>query len=114
VIKEATAKERALTGSRTVMTGAAAANPLKRKREVEPGAEQTTGKEYVFAKFLTSPDLLDLEVCSPLLILARSRFDVGPDRGHSLPKTVLVSAARTTPPPADIHEGGEDLVGLSA
>jgi hypothetical protein len=62
VIKEATVKERALTGSRTVMTGAAAANPLKRKREADPAAEQTSGKEYFFAKFLTSPDLLDLEV----------------------------------------------------
>jgi THO complex subunit 1 len=62
VIKEATVKERALTGSRTVMTGAAAANPLKRKREADPAAEQTPGKEYFFAKFLTSPDLLDLEV----------------------------------------------------
>jgi hypothetical protein len=64
VIKEATVKERALTGSRTVMTGAAAANPLKRKREADPAAEQASGKEYFFAKFLTSPDLLDLEVRS--------------------------------------------------
>ncbi|KAH9171037.1 THO complex subunit 1 transcription elongation factor-domain-containing protein [Lactarius sanguifluus] len=63
VIKEATAKERALTGSRTVMTGAATANPLKRKRESEPAAEPATaGKDYFFAKFLTSPDLLDLEI----------------------------------------------------
>ena len=63
VIKEATVKERALTGSRTVMTGAAAANPVKRKRETEGTGEQYFGKEYFFAKFLTSPDLLDLEVC---------------------------------------------------
>ena len=63
VIKEATVKERALTGSRTVMTGAAAANTFKRKREAEAVTEQTSGKEYFFAKFLTSPDLLDLEVC---------------------------------------------------
>jgi hypothetical protein len=63
VIKEATVKERALTGSRTVMTGAAAANSFKRKRETEGAAEQTSGKEYFFAKLLTSPDLLDLEVC---------------------------------------------------
>ena len=62
VIKEATVKERALTGSRTVMTGAAAANPFKRKRETEAPSEQTFGKEYFFAKLLTSPDLLDLEV----------------------------------------------------
>jgi len=64
IIKEATVKERALTGSRTVMTGAAAANTFKRKRETEAAAEQPPGKEYFFAKFLTSPDLLDLEVCS--------------------------------------------------
>jgi hypothetical protein len=64
VIKEATVKERALTGSRTVMTGAAAANPFKRKRESGATAEQNFGKEYFFAKFLTSPDLLDLEVRS--------------------------------------------------
>jgi hypothetical protein len=63
VIKEATVKERALTGSRTVMTGAAAANTFKRKREADAVTEQTSGKEYFFAKFLTSPDLLDLEVC---------------------------------------------------
>lgn len=62
VIKEATVKERALTGSRTVMTGAAAANPIKRKRDTEAAAEPTSGKEYFFAKFLTSPDLLDLEI----------------------------------------------------
>ncbi|KAI0297614.1 THO complex subunit 1 transcription elongation factor-domain-containing protein [Multifurca ochricompacta] len=62
VIKEATVKERALTGSRTIMTGAAAANPLKRKRETEQNTEQPPSKEYFFAKFLTSPDLLDLEI----------------------------------------------------
>ncbi|KAI0275419.1 THO complex subunit 1 transcription elongation factor-domain-containing protein [Gloeopeniophorella convolvens] len=62
VIKEATVKERALTGSRSVMTGAAAANPLKRKRETDSPTEQTAGNEYFFAKFLTSPDLLDLEI----------------------------------------------------
>src|SRR5260221_14742107 len=50
VIKEATVKERALTGSRTVMSGAAAANPLKRKRETGAAAEQNFGKEYFFAK----------------------------------------------------------------
>lgn len=64
VIKEATVKERALTGSRTVMTGAAAANPLKRKREADPATDQGPAKEYFFAKFLTSPDLLELEVRS--------------------------------------------------
>ena len=56
-IKEATAKERAMMGSRSSAAGAAAT--LKRKREPE---EETNSNEYFFAKFLTSPDLLDLEV----------------------------------------------------
>ena len=34
---------------------------LKRKRDEETGE---VVEEYFFAKFLTSPDLLDLEVCS--------------------------------------------------
>ncbi|KAF5312071.1 hypothetical protein D9619_002707 [Psilocybe cf. subviscida] len=55
IIKEATAKERAMMGSRT-SNGAAV---LKRKREPE---EETNLNEYFFAKFLTSPDLLDLEI----------------------------------------------------
>lgn len=56
VIKEATAKERAMMGSRT---GAGSANSLKRKRNPD---EENNSNEYFFAKFLTSPDLLDLEV----------------------------------------------------
>ncbi|KAJ7610875.1 THO complex subunit 1 transcription elongation factor-domain-containing protein [Roridomyces roridus] len=56
VIKEATAKERAMMGSRAV-----GAVSLKRKRE--PDAEENSSvTEYFFAKFLTSPDLLDLEI----------------------------------------------------
>jgi len=58
VIKEATAKERAMMGSRT---GAGGANSLKRKRDTD---EENNSNEYFFAKFLTSPELLDLEVCS--------------------------------------------------
>ncbi|RDB19505.1 THO complex subunit 1 [Hypsizygus marmoreus] len=56
VIKEATAKERLMMGSRS-NAGAAS---LKRKRE--PDAEEVAVNEYFFAKFLTSPDLVDLEV----------------------------------------------------
>ncbi|TFY55419.1 hypothetical protein EVG20_g9323 [Dentipellis fragilis] len=59
VIKEATAKERAMMGSRS---GASVSNPLKRKREAEPGEDETGNKDYFFAKFLTSPDLLELEI----------------------------------------------------
>ncbi|KAJ7597722.1 THO complex subunit 1 transcription elongation factor-domain-containing protein [Mycena floridula] len=54
VLKEAAAKERALTGNKSTSAG------IKRKREAdEPEAGVT---EYFFPKFLTSPDLLDLEL----------------------------------------------------
>ncbi|KAF8079193.1 THO complex subunit 1 transcription elongation factor-domain-containing protein [Lyophyllum atratum] len=56
IIKEATAKERAMMGSRTGAAGAS----MKRKRE--PDAEEANLTDYFFAKFLTSPDLIDLEV----------------------------------------------------
>ena len=64
VIKEATAKERAMMGSRGVAgTGAS----LKRKRD--PDSEESNSNEYFFAKFLTSPDLLDLEVSSSFFVV---------------------------------------------
>lgn len=44
-----------MMGSRAGTNGGA----LKRKREPE---EESNFNEYFFAKFLTSPDLLDLEV----------------------------------------------------
>ncbi|KXN88950.1 THO complex subunit 1 [Leucoagaricus sp. SymC.cos] len=56
VIKEATAKERAMMGSRI----GAGVGSNKRKRD--PESEETNVNEYFFAKFLTSPDLLDLEI----------------------------------------------------
>ena len=56
VIKEATAKERAMMGSRV----GPGASTLKRKRE--PEVEETTSGDYFFAKFLTSLDLVELEV----------------------------------------------------
>jgi len=59
VIKEATTKERAMMGNRALANQSA---PLKRKRDAEPG-EETNTSDYFFAKFLTNPDLLSLEVC---------------------------------------------------
>ncbi|KAK7063916.1 UDP-glucose 4-epimerase [Favolaschia claudopus] len=56
VIREATIKERAMMGHR-----AGSSASLKRKREPEP-EERSTVTEYFFAKFLTSPELLDLEI----------------------------------------------------
>lgn len=88
------------------MTGAAAANPLKRKRESEPVAEPVTaGKDYFFAKFLTSPDLLDLEVC-PHTPHLEYNLTPRPDRRYPLSEAVLIPAACVASPPADIHEGG--------
>lgn len=58
VIKEATAKERALMGSKT---SSGQYGSLKRKRESE-GVEDNAGGDYFFAKYLTSPELLELEV----------------------------------------------------
>ncbi len=62
VIKEATVKERAMMGSKAVVGN------LKRRREEVPSiSTDEASKNYFFAKFLTSPDLLDLEVwASPL------------------------------------------------
>lgn len=59
VIKEATAKERALMGSKTSSGGAS--HLLKRKRDSEP-VEDNAGRDYFFARYLTSPELLDLEI----------------------------------------------------
>lgn len=57
ILKEATTKERLMMGSKVV------ANTLKRKRDATPTPSVGTGdSKYFFAKFLTSPDLLDLEV----------------------------------------------------
>ncbi|KAL1738766.1 THO complex subunit 1 transcription elongation factor-domain-containing protein [Schizophyllum fasciatum] len=56
VIKEATAKERAMMGSRT-----GASTGTKRKREPDTTADANSA-EYFFAKYLTSPELLDLEI----------------------------------------------------
>ncbi|KAL0068405.1 UDP-glucose-4-epimerase [Marasmius tenuissimus] len=55
VIKEANAKERLMMGSK----GGASNGSLKRKRDEDT---EDVAEEYFFAKFLTSPDLLDLEI----------------------------------------------------
>lgn len=75
VIKEATAKERAMMGSKAT-TGLSS---LKRKRESEE-VEETGVTEYFFAKFLTSPELLELEV-GVIHIISTS---INPDRSLTL------------------------------
>ncbi|KAI0352233.1 UDP-glucose 4-epimerase [Trametes cingulata] len=61
VIKEATAKERAMMGNKSHHGPGAASSPRKRKREPE-AADSPGSSEYYFAKYLTSPELLDLEI----------------------------------------------------
>ena len=56
-IKEATVRERAMMGSKSI------SGNLKRRRDTTPTANIDEGnKDYFFAKYLTSPELLDLEV----------------------------------------------------
>ncbi|KAF5380757.1 hypothetical protein D9757_007163 [Collybiopsis confluens] len=71
VIKEATAKERALMGSGRSAASSSASPPsagIKRKRDdLEDnsssfGHSVSQSNSYFFTKFLTSPDLLDLEI----------------------------------------------------
>lgn len=64
VIKEATIKERAMMGSKAVV------GSLKRKREATPAPLNNGDQKYLFPKFLTSPELLDLEVSKRLLIFS--------------------------------------------
>ncbi|KAH7916389.1 THO complex subunit 1 transcription elongation factor-domain-containing protein [Hygrophoropsis aurantiaca] len=59
VIKEASSKERLMMGNRSA--GSGTTGSLKRKRESE-ASEETNSSDYFFAKFLTSPELLDLEI----------------------------------------------------
>ncbi|KAJ8586500.1 UDP-glucose 4-epimerase [Rhizopogon salebrosus TDB-379] len=58
VIKEATTKERAMMGNRGA---SGTTGSVKRKREPEL-SETSNNSEYFFAKFLTSPELLNLEI----------------------------------------------------
>ncbi|OJT13963.1 THO complex subunit 1 [Trametes pubescens] len=62
VIKEATAKERALMGNKSLHATVGASSQLKRKRAPAAAAESPATSEYYFAKYLTSPELLDLEI----------------------------------------------------
>ena len=67
-LKEATAHDRALAGSKASHEGSAAATGTKRKRASDlPDAPGVS--DYFFAKFLTSPELLDLEVRSTFVVI---------------------------------------------
>ena len=83
---------------------ASSSGPLKRKRE--PGATESSAKsEYYFAKYLTSPELLDLEVRNVQNKPKRTtRTHLPADRRHALPTAVPVPAAHSPPPLTDVHE----------
>ena len=67
-LKEATAHDRALAGSKASHEGSAAATGTKRKRASDsPDAPGVS--DYFFAKFLTSPELLDLEVRTASMVI---------------------------------------------
>lgn len=84
-----------MMGSRTSANGAAV---LKRKRESE---EENNLNEYFFAKFLTSPDLLDLEVsyilCHHVVSTINSPSE---DRRHTLPSPNSIPASSSPQSPS--------------
>jgi hypothetical protein len=98
-IKEATAKERAMMGSRS---SAGAAATLKRKREPE---EETNSNEYFFAKFLTSPDLLDLEVMLANELFGARVIDISLDRRYPFPPSIPFPTPYSAPPPPQLYKG---------
>ena len=76
---------------------------LKRKRESE-SVEDSAGGDYFFAKYLTSPELLDLEVSVESSILpGGSAAHYTLDRRHPLPTTIPFPVAHSTQPSPYIH-----------
>jgi hypothetical protein len=90
VIKEATVKERALMGKANSNAGS-----LKRRRESEVNLD-TAGQGYFFAKYLTSPDLLDLEVWHTLCDAFCLFSQLYADRGYTFPPSISVSTPHST------------------
>lgn len=81
-----------MMGSRNL----AGANPsLKRKRDQE--SEESNANEYFFAKFLTSPELLDLEVTG-IKIPSVQLLTLIEDRRRTLP--AAISLPTVYPPPS--------------
>lgn len=102
VIKEATAKERALMGSKAN----SGSGSLKRRREPEISIDPVN-HGYFFAKYLTSPELLDLEVCAVELNGPCLYANYTIDCRYPLPPPVPVSATHPPPPSAHIYEDRE-------
>ena len=91
-----------MMGSRS---SAGAAATLKRKREPE---EETNSNEYFFAKFLTSPDLLDLEVMLANDFFGTCVNDISLDRRHPFPPPIPFPAPYSTPPSPQLYKGRQN------
>ena len=77
---------------------------LKRKRESE-SVEDSAGGDYFFAKYLTSPELLDLEVSVESSILpGGSAAHYTLDRRHPLPPTIPFPTPDSPRPPTHLHQ----------
>lgn len=101
IIKEATIKERAMMGSKAV-TG-----NLKRKRDATTSlSDEESNQKYFFSKFLTSPDLLELEA-SCGMIYAGYMLIFNSDCGHLVPSTISFPTPRFSFAPLAIYHGRE-------
>lgn len=114
-IKEATAKERAMMGNKSASGTNNNLTPLtpqplvtagsKRKRDgAEAVDESSSLKSYFFAKFLTSPDLLDLEVCKFVDVRFSVNDTTPTDCRYTLQTTVPLPAPDDPPAPPHPHE----------
>lgn len=101
VIKEASAKERAMMGSKSGQ------GSLKRKRAADAmdTADGAARSDYFFAKFLTSPELLDLEVHSLLLYYTDHLTGDRPaDSRCALPTPSSLPASHCTRPRPHLYQ----------
>jgi len=113
-IKEATAKERAMMGNKSAWGNHTSLGPLssqtlvmagsKRKRDAVEGVDESAMKSYFFAKFLTSPDLLDLEVRRSSSRDCFRSLSTTTDRRYTLPATVHLPTPDNPPAPSHPHE----------
>jgi hypothetical protein len=108
VIKEATAKDRAMMGSRS---GGGAVGSLKRKRENED--DEMSSDEYFFAKFLTSPELLDLEVLATMYDLNLALTMELADRRYSLSSPGPIPTSYTAQSSPYVHENSQIVLVIS-
>ena len=87
---------------------------LKRKRETDVS---DSSKDFFSAKFLTSPELLDYEVCEIYFLMSRlpliSRY-LTSDRRYQLPSTNPIPTSYFTSTPSSFHTCRESEMGASA